>query len=397
MVNQQTLNFFKKELINKLKDIDLGNLSKNDQNQKVALILDELSETYKIYLKESDKQNLLTLFLEEIVYGFGKIQKLIDDPKIEEIMINGCQNIFIKKRLTGNPELYKNKFNSPLEINKIIEKLLQGTGRRVDKSSPLVDLRLTDGSRVNIITSPLSLIGPCITIRKFPEKNISIQELLTKQMFDLEIFEFLKNAVQNKKNMLICGATASGKTTLLASLLDLIANDLERIIVLEETSEIKLPKRLINSLNLESRPKNLEGTGEFSIRDLLKNSLRMRPNRIVVGEVRGAEAFDMLQAMNTGHPGSFGTIHANSTLDCLQRLEALVLLAGFEQLPLKTIQQWIKSSLDLIIYLEIDETGKRVIKQISTLDHNYQVLDLFTYQNHHYQKNKDNLNYFNTK
>ena len=396
MIFNQQRNTIKEQFIILLRDfIDFNLLNREEQVEQSALLLEKVFESTNIYLSEEEKKDLLNELLEDVVFGLRRIQKYQDDPEVEEIMINGYRNVFIKKRLDDEYIKTSIKFDNNDEINKIIEKLLEGTGRRVDRSNPLVDLRLTDGSRANIVVSPLSLIGPCITIRKFPEKTITPKDLIKGGVMSDKMSQFLQKAVENKVNILIAGGTAAGKTTTLAALTNYIHQNKQkkkdRVVVIEQTAEIKLPKELDNSIQLECRLNNNQGVGSYTIRDLLKNSLRMRPDRIIVGEVRGGEAFDMLQAMNSGHPGSFSTIHANNAADALSRLEALVLLAGFDQLVLETIKKWIGNSLDVVLFMKKCEDGKRRLVEISGVSSNLDVEPIFTYKNGKFVVNENNL------
>src|SRR5213079_3265937 len=243
----------------------------------------------------------------------------------------------------------------------IINKIVAEVGRRVDESSPMVDARLPDGSRVHIIIPPLSLSGPLITIRKFSKKRLSLEELIKIGTLNTESVEYLSRCVHAELNILISGGTGSGKTTLLNALSASIPDE-DRIVTIEDAAELQLNQRHV--LRLESRPKNIEGEGEVPIRELVRKSLRMRPDRIVVGEVRGAEALDMLQAMNTGHDGSLSTVHANSSRDALARVETMVMMAGFD-LPMRAIRQQVSSALDLIVHLERLEDGSRRVTAIT--------------------------------
>jgi pilus assembly protein CpaF len=342
----------KNEFVNLIKDYPNFPFDDRKAQELVAEhILEQVFEKTHIYVTSQERKVLLRELLDTVVFGLRQVQKLQDDPDIEEIMINGLKDIFIKRRFSDGIERVNIEFSHKNELRSVIEKLLEGTGRRVDRSTPIVDTRLADGSRVNIIIEPLSLQGPVITIRKFPEKPITAEDLVKHKTLNQEMYEFLKNAVINRKNIVVSGSTAAGKTTTLSALLDFIEGEDtgERLVLIEQIAEIKLPKKIKNRIQLETRPPNLEGKGEYTIRELLKNALRMRPDRIIIGEVRGGEAFDLLQALNTGHEGSFTTLHANSVTDALLRLESMVLLSGFEQLPLQVIRTWIRRSIDIVI------------------------------------------------
>jgi pilus assembly protein CpaF len=253
------------------------------------------------------------------------------------------------------------KFNDELHLRRIINKIVAQVGRRVDESSPLVDARLPDGSRVNVIIPPLSLSGPLLTIRKFSKKRLDLGDMIRLGTLTSETVEFLQRCLVSELNVLVSGGTGSGKTTLLNALSTAIP-DADRIVTIEDAAELRLNQRHV--LRLESRPKNIEGEGEIPIRELVRNALRMRPDRIIVGEVRGAEALDMLQAMNTGHDGSLTTIHANSPRDALARIETMVLMAGYD-LPVRAIRNQVSAALDLIVHLERLEDGTRRVMAIT--------------------------------
>jgi pilus assembly protein CpaF len=253
------------------------------------------------------------------------------------------------------------RFTDESHLRRIINKIVAQVGRRVDESSPLVDARLPDGSRVNAIIPPLSLSGPIVTIRKFSKRRLDLNDMIRLGTLTTETVEFLSRCVHAELNILISGGTGSGKTTLLNALSTAIPDE-DRILTIEDAAELRLNQRHV--LRLEARPKNIEGEGEVTIRDLVRNSLRMRPDRIIVGEVRGAEALDMLQAMNTGHDGSLCTVHANAPRDALSRIETMVMMAGYE-LPIKAIRSQVSSALDLIVHLERVEDGSRRVTAIT--------------------------------
>ncbi|MFW5703830.1 MAG: CpaF family protein [Patescibacteria group bacterium] len=339
------------------------------QEEVAEYILDQVFEKNNVYLTSQERRLLLRELLDTVVFGLRQIQQLQDDESIEEIMINGLNDVFIKRRFSDQPERVPVAFHNRNELRSIIEKLLEGTGRRVDRSSPIVDTRLADGSRVNIVIEPLSLAGPTITIRKFPESPITADDLLRHGSINQEMYDLLKLIVQKKKNVIVSGSTAAGKTTTLSALTNFIqgGDAGDRIVLIEQIAEIKLPDSITNKVHLETRPPNIEGKGEYTIRDLLKNALRMRPDRIIIGEVRGGEAFDLLQALNTGHDGSFTTLHANSAHDALLRLESMVLLSGFEQLPLAVIKTWIQRSVDFVIQQKRMPDGKRRMVELAAV------------------------------
>jgi len=312
------------------------------------------------------------------VLGHGPLERLLADESITEVMVNGPYDVWIER----NGRLHKSpvRFSDESHLRRIINKIVAQVGRRIDESSPMVDARLPDGSRVNATVPPLSLSGPLLTIRKFRHDRYDMDGLIGVKTVTKETSELLHACVQARLNILISGGTGAGKTTLLNALSASIP-DSERIITIEDAAELQLHQRHV--LRLESRPPNIEGEGEVTIRDLVRNSLRMRPDRIVVGEVRGAEALDMLQAMNTGHDGSLSTVHANSARDALARIETMVLMAGFD-LPLRAIRQQVTSALDLLIHLERLHDGSRrvvAITEVQRMEGDVITLqDLFTFQ-----------------
>src|SRR5262245_46726508 len=309
-------------------------------------------------ISRDDRERLASAIAHDAL-GHGPLERLLSDDSISEVMVNGPYDIWIERH--GRLFDTNVRFDDESHMRRIINKIVAEVGRRVDESSPMVDARLPDGSRVNIIIPPLSLSGPLITIRKFSKKRLTLDELIKIGTLSSESVEFLSRCVHAELNILISGGTGSGKTTLLNALSASIPDE-DRIVTIEDAAELQLNQRHV--LRLESRPKNIEGEGEVPIRELVRNSLRMRPDRIVVGEVRGAEALDMLQAMNTGHDGSLSTVHANSPRDALSRVETMVLMAGYD-LPVRAIRQQVSSALDLIVHLERLEDGSRRVTAIT--------------------------------
>jgi pilus assembly protein CpaF len=316
--------------------------------------------------------------IEADILAYGPIEPLLADDTVSEVMINGPYDVWLERegRLTRTPYA----FTDESHLRRIINKMVGQVGRRIDESSPMVDARLPDGSRVNAIIPPLSLSGPLVTIRKFHHKRFHLNDLARVGTLSEQATEFLKLCVQAELNILISGGTGAGKTTLLNALSEAIPDD-QRIVTIEDAAELKLRQRHV--LRLESRPKNIEGEGEVAIRDLVRNSLRMRPDRIIVGEVRGAEALDMLQAMNTGHDGSLSTVHCNSPRDALARVETMVLMAGYD-LPIRAIRQQVASALELIIHLERMDDGSRKVTTITEVQRMegevIMLQDLFTFR-----------------
>jgi Flp pilus assembly CpaF family ATPase len=296
--------------------------------------------------------------IKDIVFGYGPLEDLLRLPTVSEIMVVDREHIYIERN--GRLENSGRRFVSDAVIESIIQRIVAQVGRRIDKSQPLVDARLSDGSRVNAVIPPLAVSGPCLTIRMFPHRKLTIDELVEKGALTSTAAEFLRAVVLARRNILISGGTGTGKTTLLNCLSDFIPDD-ERIVTVEDTAELQLAKQHV--VRLETKRANVEGAGEYTIRDLVRNALRMRPDRIVVGECRGPEALDMLQAMNTGHDGSQTTIHANDTRDVILRLEVLVQMAA--DLPVQSIRQQIAAAVDIVVQLKRMRNGRRCVSQIT--------------------------------
>ena len=318
--------------------------------------------------------------LTDDVLGFGPLERLLVDDTITEVMVNGPSEVWIER--SGRISKSSVHFADDEHLRRIINKIVNQVGRRVDESSPMVDARLPDGSRVNAVLPPVSLSGPLLTIRKFGRERLTMDDMIRLGTISQDAVEFLQACLKAKLNVLISGGTGSGKTTMLNALSASIPQS-ERIVTIEDAAELKLNQ--IHVLRLESRPPNIEGEGEIRIRELVRNSLRMRPDRIIVGEVRGAEALDMLQAMNTGHDGSMCTVHANGTRDALARIETMVLMAGYD-LPVRAIRQQVASALDLVVHLDRFPDGARRVMGISeVLRMEGDVItlqDLYTYDVH---------------
>lgn len=324
------------------------------------IVTNALSDEAGGFLSSFEVRRKLVKEIIDEALGLGPIEDFMKDPSITEIMVNNKDQVYIERN--GKLELTTKKFTSNEQVKVIIERILAPLGRRIDESSPYVDARLPDGSRVNAIIPPLSLGGPTLTIRKFARQRWKMQDLVEKfKSLNFQMAQFLEAAVKVRKNILVSGGTGSGKTTFL-NILSSFIPDNERIITIEDAAELKLHQE--HWIRLESRPPNVEGKGAVTVRDLFRNTLRMRPDRIVVGEVRGREVLDMLQAMNTGHDGSMSTIHANSTHDVLIRLDSMILMAGIE-LPLRAIREMIASALDLIVHTARLSDGSRKVVQIT--------------------------------
>jgi pilus assembly protein CpaF len=329
---------------------------------EVRRTIEEMYDTIlaqeSIILSRAERHRLFEQIVAEIL-GFGPIEPLLGDETITEIMVNGPDSIYLERK--GKIEKVSASFESDEHLMRIIDRIVAPLGRRIDESSPYVDARLPDGSRVNAIIPPLSLIGPVLTIRKFARIPLTIENLVDFGTITPEAIEFLKACVIARLNIIVSGGTGSGKTTFLNVLSGFIPDD-ERIITVENAAELQLRQEHV--VTLESRPPNIEGKGEVSIRDLVINCLRMRPDRIIVGECRGGEALDMLQAMNTGHDGSLTTAHSNSPRDTLARLETMCLMAGMD-LPLKAIREQVASAVDLIVHQERMKDGTRKVVNIT--------------------------------
>ncbi len=340
-----------------LRKASLSHLQGDLLRSKVETLVCECLQRIESDYDLAGDRPLITEIVDEVI-GLGPIESLLRDDEITEIMINGPTNIYIERG--GQTEKLPIQFASDASLRTVIHRMVSPLGRRIDESSPMVDARLPDGSRVNAIIPPLALNGPTVTIRKFSREPLSVERLIQLDALTPASAEFLKMAVRRRRNILIAGGTGSGKTTLLNALSSFVPST-ERIITIEDAAELKLPQEHV--LPLECRPANVEGRGEIGIRDLVRNALRMRPDRIVVGECRGGEALDMLQAMNTGHDGSLTTVHANSPRDALLRLETMVLMAGFE-LPLRAIREQIASAIQLILFVSRGAQGKRSVTHV---------------------------------
>lgn len=330
--------------------------------QVIGNYVEKVLEENPFAVPVSERSKIVSDLKDEML-GLGPIEVLLKDPTVTEIMVNGPKKIFVERM--GRLQLTDIQFHDDSHVMNIIERILSPIGRHIDESVPLVDARLEDGSRVNIIIPPLSLIGPCITIRKFATKALSVDNLITFGTLDRKMADFIKACIQARINILVSGGTGSGKTTTLNVLSSFIPEN-ERIVTIEDAAELKLQQEHV--VTLESRPANIEGNGEITIRDLVKNALRMRPDRIIVGEVRGGEALDMLQAMNTGHDGSLTTAHANNPRDALSRLETMVLMAGFE-MPIRAIREQVSSAIELILQQSRLKDGSRKITYITEVQH----------------------------
>ena len=355
--------FSNKKLLDNLRNTIIQNLIDNNIaniENKRNFIKTEIDKTLEGYDLSLAERNYIYNLIDNEINGYGPITELLSDETITEIMVNGKNEIYVE--IDG--KIIKDdsvSFINDDHIIRTIQRMIQPLGRTIDTANPMVDARLKDGSRLNAVIPPLSLNGPVLTIRKFKKELANIDDFLRNGSLTNEIALFLDACIKAKLNIIICGGTGSGKTTLLNVLSSFIGND-ERIITIEDAAELKLKQDHV--ISLETRVENYDNEGAVTIRDLVINSLRMRPDRIIVGEVRGKEAFDMLQAMNTGHAGSLTTMHANSPVDALNRLETLVLMAGME-IPVKAIREYIENAIDIVIQISRLSDGKRKITNIS--------------------------------
>ncbi|BCW19911.1 type II secretion system protein E [Arthrobacter sp. NtRootA9] len=332
-----------------------------DESELHQFVKDELKavvDEEQVPLSQGERQRLTREIIDDVL-GHGPLQRYLDDPSVTEIMVNRADQIYVER--SGRLFLTDTKFANEDALRKVIERIVTRIGRRIDESSPLVDARLADGSRVNAIIPPLAVNGASLTIRKFGREALTVQKLIEFGSLSPEMAELLQACVLARMNIIVSGGTGTGKTTMLNVLSSFIPVT-DRIVTIEDAVELQLQQDHV--VRLESRPANIEGKGEVSIRDLVRNSLRMRPDRIVVGEVRGGESLDMLQAMNTGHDGSISTVHANSPRDAVARLETLVLMAGMD-LPLRAIREQIASAVNLIVHISRLRDGSRRVTHIT--------------------------------
>jgi pilus assembly protein CpaF len=332
----------------------------NEVRTTIQELFEQVLAEENIVLSRPERHRLFEQIAAEIL-GFGPLQPLLEDETITEVMVNGAKNIYVER--SGKITRVPLSFESDDHVMRIIDRIVAPMGRRIDESSPYVDARLPDGSRVNAVIPPISLVGPTLTIRKFFKNPITIEQLIEFGTLTPESLQFLKACVESRLNVVISGGTGSGKTTLLNILSQFIPND-ERIITIENAAELQLRQEHV--VTLESRPPNIEGRGEVTIRQLVINALRMRPDRIIVGEIRDDAALDMLQAMNTGHDGSMTTAHSNSPRDTLARIETMALMAGLE-LPVRAIREQVASAIDLIVHQERLRDGTRKVVNITEI------------------------------
>src|SRR4051795_6602880 len=346
------------KLVDKLDLSKVSDLSGDTLRREIRLVVERLCDTENPLLSRMERERLIDEVLDE-TFGFGPLEALLKDPTISDILINGPHKVFVERR--GKLEKSDIKFRDNDHLMQIIDRIVSKVGRRVDETSPMVDARLPDGSRVNAIIPPLALDGASLSIRRFGANPLKLEDLLNYKAFTPEMAMLMEAAIKARLNILISGGTGSGKTTLLNTLSSFIPND-ERVITIEDAAELQLQQEHV--VRLETRPPNIEGKGAVTTRDLVRNALRMRPERIIIGECRGGESLDMLQAMNTGHAGSMTTLHANTPRDAQARLETMIMMGGME-LPVKAMRQQISSAIDLIIQANRLQGGPRKITSIT--------------------------------
>jgi pilus assembly protein CpaF len=348
------------KLVDKLDLSHVGDLEGEVLRREIRLVVEHLCDTEDTFLNRNERDRLIDEVLDE-TFGLGPLELLLKEPTVSEIMINGPKNVFIEHR--GKLEKTSVTFRDDKHLMQIIDRIVSKVGRRVDEVCPMVDARLPDGSRVNAIIPPLALDGPSVTIRRFGSNPLKLEDLLNYKSMTPEMVMLLEGAMKAKLNIIISGGTGSGKTTLLNTLSSFISNH-DRIVTIEDAAELQLQQQHI--VRLETRPANIEGKGRITATDLVRNALRMRPDRIIIGECRGPETLDMLQAMNTGHEGSLTTCHANTPRDAIARLETMIMMAGFE-MPVRAMRQQISSAVDLIVQVNRLTGGPRKVTAITEI------------------------------
>jgi len=346
------------KLVDKLDMSRVGELEGDVLRREIRLVVEHLCDTEDTLLNRNERERLIDEVLDE-TFGLGPLEVLLKDQSISDILINGPKNIYVERR--GKMEKTNVAFRNNDHLLQIIDRIISKVGRRVDETCPMVDARMPDGSRFNAIIPPLALDGACVSIRRFGANPLKLEDLLNFKAFTPEMVMLLEGAIKARLNIVISGGTGSGKTTLLNTLSSFIPNT-DRIVTIEDAAELQLQQDHV--VRLETRPPNIEGKGAITATDLVKNALRMRPERIIIGECRGAETLDMLQAMNTGHEGSMTTLHANSPRDALARLETMIMMSGFE-LPLKAMRTQIANAVDLIVQASRLQGGPRKITHIT--------------------------------
>jgi pilus assembly protein CpaF len=348
------------KLVDKLDLSRVGELEGDTLRREIRLVVEHLCDSEDTLLNRNERERLVSEVLDE-TFGLGPLEMLLKDPTISDILINGPKSIYCERR--GKMEKTNIAFRDNNHLMQIIDRIISKVGRRVDETCPMVDARMMDGSRFNAIIPPLALDGACVSIRRFGANPLKLEDLLNFKAFTPEMVMLLEGAIKARLNIIISGGTGSGKTTLLNTLSSFIPNT-DRIVTIEDAAELQLQQDHV--VRLETRPANIEGKGAISATDLVKNALRMRPERIIIGECRGAESLDMLQAMNTGHEGSMTTLHANNPRDALSRLETMIMMAGFD-LPLKAMRTQIASAIDLVVQASRLQGGPRKVTAITEI------------------------------
>lgn len=379
--NRQAFQQLKTQLHRQIVDsIDLskaGELSESELRDQLQALARHVCSLQSANMSEGDRDQMVTEIMDEM-YGFGPLQPLMNDPEVSDVLVNGADTVFIEKN--GLLQRTDVRFANDAHLLQYIQRLVGRAGRRIDEVSPLVDAQLSDGSRLHAVIPPLALRGPTLSIRRFKSKAVAIEDMVRVGTLTREMADFLVAAVKGRQNILLSGGTGAGKTTLLNQLGRFIPAT-ERVITIEETAELRLDQGDV--VGMQTRIANVEGTGAIGQRELLRNSLRMRPDRIIVGEARGAEVLDMLQAMNTGHDGSMSTLHANDTRDALDRLELMVALAGASLTP-DVARRYIASAIHILVHVVRLNTGERKVTRISELtgtrENEYELEDIFVYR-----------------
>jgi pilus assembly protein CpaF len=348
------------KLVDKLDLTRIGELEGDVLRREIRLVIEHLCDTEDTFLNRNERERLIEEVLDE-TFGLGPLEMLLKDPSISDILINGPKQVFVER--SGQLEKTSVVFRDNKHLMQIIDRIVSKVGRRVDEICPMVDARLPDGSRVNAIIPPLALDGASVSIRRFGANPLKLEDLLNYKSITPEMVMLLEGAIKARLNIIIAGGTGSGKTTLLNTLSSFISNK-DRIVTIEDAAELQLQQEHV--VRLETRPPNIEGKGAITATDLVRNALRMRPERIIIGECRGPETLDMLQAMNTGHEGSLTTIHANTPRDAISRLETMIMMAGFE-LPLKAMRQQTASAVDLVVQANRLQGGKRKVTHITEI------------------------------
>jgi pilus assembly protein CpaF len=365
------------KLVDKLDLSRIGELEGESLRREIRLVVEHLCNTEDTYLNRTERDRLIEEVLDE-TFGLGPLEFLLKEPTISEIMINGPKSVYVERN--GSLEKTQVQFRDDKHLMQVIDRIVSRVGRRVDEVCPMVDARLADGSRVNAIIPPLALDGPCLTIRRFGSNPLKLEDLLNYKSLTPEMVMLLEGAMKAKLNIVISGGTGSGKTTLLNTLSSFISND-DRIVTIEDAAELQLQQDHV--VRLETRPANIEGKGAIKATDLVRNCLRMRPDRIIIGECRGAETLDMLQAMNTGHDGSLTTCHANTPRDAIARLETMIMMAGFE-MPMRAMRTQIANAVDLIVQANRLQGGPRKVTHITEVcgmeQETIVMQDIFKYQ-----------------